>query len=113
MIIGKSDRRITIQSPTATVNGYGEPVVSWSTHATVWAELVKTASMRERIDQEQEAATTTLAFKVRSSTDTRSVGTDYRVVYDGKNYDISGIEEIGRNDQLMFTCVLDASTYTA
>jgi SPP1 family predicted phage head-tail adaptor len=111
MIIGKADRRIEFEKPTATVNAYGEESLAWASYATVWAELVRTSSMKETATDMQDAATTTVIFKVRSSASTRIITPKYRVNYNGNRYDITGIEEIGRNDQLQFTCVLDASTY--
>lgn len=111
MIIGKSDRRITIERATETTNGYGEKVASWATLITVWAELQKTSGMRESIDNRQDTARQQLNFKVRSSTDSRAVTTKDRVVYDSKYFDIIGIEEIGRNDQLVLNCVLNDTTY--
>ena len=75
MIIGKSDRRITIERATETTNGYGEKVASWATLITVWAELQKTSGMRESIDNRQDTARQQLNFKIRSSTDSRAVTT--------------------------------------
>jgi len=43
---GQMWTRITIQQPTATSNAVGEPVLSWSTFATVWA-AVDSLSARE------------------------------------------------------------------
>ena len=113
MIIGKSDRRITVQRATETTNDYGEKAATWSTLITVWAELMKTSGMKEVIADRQDTASQAIAFKVRSSTDTRAVTTKDRVVYDGKYFDISGIEEVGRNDQLVLTCQLNDTTYGA
>jgi SPP1 family predicted phage head-tail adaptor len=113
MIIGKSDRRITIERATETTNGYGEKVATWATLITVWAELTKTTNARESISDRQDTATKQMAFKIRSSTDSRAVSTKDRVVYDSKYFDIIGIEEIGRNDQLMLTCQLNDTTYAS
>lgn len=38
--------RITIEQPTSTANAVGEPVLSWTTFATVWA-AVDSLSARE------------------------------------------------------------------
>jgi len=111
MIIGKSDRRITIQRATETTNGYGEKVATWATLITVWAELQKTSGAKEAIASRQDTATKQLVFKIRSSTDSRAVTTKDRLVYDGKYFDITGIEEQGRNDQLLIMCQLNDTTY--
>jgi len=111
MIIGKSDRRIAFERATETTNDYGEKAQTWSVLVTVWAELMKTSSPKEAISDRQDTASKTLTFKVRSSSDTRAVNTKDRVVYDSKYFDITGIEEVGRNDQLVFTCRLNDTSY--
>ena len=107
MIIGKSDRRITIQRATVTTNGYGEPVSSWATHITVWAELLKQSGLAERIQNDQDSATKVLSFKVRRSTDSLGVTTEDRIVYDSLTYDIHGIEEVGRTELIFHGTLTD------
>ncbi len=105
MRIGKSDRRITIQRYTTTTNTYGERVQSYSTLLTVWAELMKTGEgMTERITTDQDMPVQRVRFKIRSSSDSRGIKADDRVLYDSKFYNIQGIEEVGRNDQLVLLC---------
>jgi len=48
MDIGKLDKRITIQSRSATLDDYGQELNSWSDVATVWAN-VKPISGREKL----------------------------------------------------------------
>ena len=45
---GRFWARVTLETPTATANSLGEPVLSWSTFATVWAN-VEPLSAREAI----------------------------------------------------------------
>ena len=105
MRIGKSDRRITIQRYTTTTNAYGERVLNYSTLITVWAELMKTGEgMTERITTAQDMPVQRVRFKIRSSSDSRGIKADDRVLYDSKFYNIQGIEEVGRNDQLVLLC---------
>lgn len=47
--------RVTIQSPVAAVNGYGERITTWSTVAVVWA-AVEPLRGREFFDAEQTQA---------------------------------------------------------
>jgi SPP1 family predicted phage head-tail adaptor len=107
MIIGKSDRRIIVQRATVTTNGYGEPVSSWATLITIWAELLKQTGLAERIQSDQDSATKMLSFKVRRSTDSRGVTTDDRITYDGLTYDIHGIEEVGRTELIFHGTLID------
>ena len=42
MKFGRADRRIALQASTLTTNAYGQRVASWTTYATVWAQLTYT-----------------------------------------------------------------------
>jgi len=48
MNIGKLDKRITLQSRSATLDDYGQELNSWSDIATVWAN-VKPIGGREKL----------------------------------------------------------------
>ena len=105
MRIGKSDRRITIERYTTTTNVYGERRLDYTTLMTVWAELMKTGEgMTERITTDQDMPVQRVRFKIRSSSDSRGIKADDRVLYDGNYYNIQGIEEVGRHDQLVLLC---------
>ena len=110
MRIGQSDRRITVERYTTSTNAYGERVQTWSTLLTVWAELMKTGEgMTERITTSQDMPVQRLRFKIRSSSDSRGIKADDRVLYNSKDYNIQGIEEIGRNDQLVLLCQISGT----
>ena len=95
MISARMDRQITIQQQTVTYDDYGEPQTSWFDLATVWAE-VRQQSARETW-QAGKVVETEMAFKIRYR---NGVNETCRVVYDGINYDITGVREIGRRDGL-------------
>lgn len=95
MKAGRLDRRITIQQNTPSTNSFGEQDESWADLDTVWAE-VRTQSGRE-IFAAGTQAEIDIAFRIRHRTDlTRAM----RIVYDGDNYDILAINEIGRREGL-------------
>jgi SPP1 family predicted phage head-tail adaptor len=48
MDIGKFDKRITLQSRSATLDDYGQQINSWSDVATIWANI-KPISGREKL----------------------------------------------------------------
>lgn len=105
MRIGLSDRRVEVQRYTTTTNTYGERQLNWATYITVWAELMKTGiSMDENITGNQDMPVQRLRFKIRSSTDSRAINPADRVIYNSNTYTIQGIEEVGRNDQLILLC---------
>ena len=110
MRIGQSDRRITVERYTTTTNDYGERVQTWATLLTVWGELMKTGEgMTERITTDQDMPVQRLRFKIRSSSDSRGIKSDDRVLYNSKYYNIQGIEEIGRQDQLVLLCQISGT----
>lgn len=110
MRIGQSDRRITVERYTTSTNDYGERVQTWATLLTVWAELMKTGErMTERITTDQDTPVQRLRFKIRSSSDSRGIKADDRVLYNSKYYNIQGIEEIGRQDQLVLLCQISGT----
>jgi len=104
MRIGKSDRRITVERYTTSTNAYGERVQTWSILLTVWAELMKIEGTTERITTDQDMPVQRVRFKIRSSSDSRGIKADDRVLYNSKYYNIQGIEEVGRQDQLVLLC---------
>lgn len=82
--IGRLDKRITLQSYTATADAYGQKVETYSTLATVWA-WVKYASGSERILANRETAVADCIFVIRY----RSTVTEKtRISYDSVLYDI-------------------------
>jgi head-tail adaptor len=102
MRIGKADRRVTLQQVSYTRNDYGEAIKGYTTLTSVWAELLKTGNIGESIKEGQDIAVKRLHFKVRSSTDTRAITAGDRLQYASDNFDILGVEEIGRKDQLVY-----------
>ena len=110
MIIGKSDRRITVQRYTTITNDFGERVQTWANFVTVWAELMKTGErMNETIISDQDMPVQRVLFKIRSSSESRAIKADDRVIYDSKTYDLLGIAEIGRRDQLVLLCSISGT----
>jgi len=61
-------------------------------------------SMDENITGNQDMPVQRLRFKIRSSTDSRAINPADRVIYNSNTYTIQGIEEVGRNDQLILLC---------
>lgn len=92
---GKLDRRITI---LRSVNGQsgrmGEVAKVWQELATVWASAKPISdSERWRSAQGQEAATATDRFRIRWGLAVTPLD---RLVYNGDEFEISGVKEIGR-----------------
>lgn len=99
MKFNRQDRKITIQNFSTATNSYGEEVRTWGTFLEVYAELQNIGSIGGSESQEQarETATRRLNFFIRWYT---GITEDMRIVYDGNNYDIISIHEIGRREGL-------------
>tara|TARA_R100000781_G_C3978687_1_gene92747 strand:+ start:103 stop:435 length:333 start_codon:yes stop_codon:yes gene_type:complete len=98
LAIGDLDRRIKIESPTATTNNYGERTFTWATAYTVWAKIDWKRSNRKEESQEL-VQTSDLTFYIRNLGVT-ILGT-YRILYDSKYYYINGIKEVDGREQFL------------
>lgn len=94
MIIGSLDREIALQKKTTTVDGTGQPVESWSTEATVYAQVIERQGM-ETFEDEQKVAYRDDRFRIYYYDGLRA-GT-YRLIYNGFIYDIKSVVVWGRN----------------
>ena len=100
MNIGALDRRITLQRPNSIGNDYGEKVVTWLTYATIWAAIDRKPSATERVSGEQMLSFQQVVFMIRYSTTVNILEASHRVAYDGKVYNVLGVQEVGRQEQL-------------
>ena len=97
MRAGNMDRRITIEKNTPTRSATGEEKENWTTLATVWAE-VNSVGGGERFRGAHIVAEATTSFVIRHRTD---VTEKMRIQFDGDDYDIHVISEIGRREGLV------------
>lgn len=99
--IGRMDQQIALQSVAEAVNTYGERVETWTTAATVWARVEYLALRSKESEQAgQEQAQRQVQFTIRD----RTVTEKYRVVYDGRTYDIESIARSNDRQFLTLTC---------
>jgi SPP1 family predicted phage head-tail adaptor len=101
MIAGPLDRRVTLQRPAETRGAAGDSLIGYQTVAEVWA------GKRDMRGREVLAAGATLAevetlITIRWRSDIRPA---WRVLLDGRAYDIQGMAEVGRRDGLELRCV--------
>ena len=89
---GKLDRRIVIERATQAQDAAGQPIDTWSTFVTIWASRMD-MSDGERFQSNQELNTRVTRFKVRHSSDTKTVTAMDRISYEGDIYDILGVKE--------------------
>ena len=97
------DRRIRLETRTVTLDGYGGQNEAWAELVTTWAsytpQVMTGRNLTELSDQPQflEKALFTIRY--------REVPTDARIVYNGSNWQIIGMAEVGRRDRLQIAAV--------
>lgn len=99
MAIGTLDRRVVLQTFSASQDEYGQDVNTWTTIATVWA-WVRYKSGGESVYSNKETATADCIFTIRYRS---GITEKHRIVYGGVNYDILHIAETGRRKFLDIT----------
>lgn len=96
MKAGKLDRRVQIKVKTSSRDSYGAEILTYSVLATVWAEVVP-ISGREYFAAAQFVPEATLKIRMRFREDFDETAL---ISYDGVDYNILYIAEIGRADGL-------------
>jgi SPP1 family predicted phage head-tail adaptor len=95
---GPMQHRINLQRLTRTADASGQPVETWATVATVWAQ-VKQLSATERAARLQTSAEETRVFRIRADRRYATVSPGgWRVLWRGRAYDLTGVVEVGRGE---------------
>ena len=99
---GNLDRTIVIQAYTQTgANEYNEPQLSWTTFATVRAQLIQAQTDEFLSGSSGVIDRVTAVFRIRWLD---SLTSEHRVSYGGKVFDIQQVTEIGRRRGLELRC---------
>lgn len=99
---GAMDRRVQFRRAAASDDGFSQ-VETWADiGAEVWAAKTD-ISDGEKWRAQAVAASITTRFVVRYSGFSASITPKDRLVCEGREYEISGIKEIGRRDRLEMT----------
>lgn len=108
--IGRRDRRIIIQSPVTSKDGYNQDEITyWADTFTVWAS-VEDAVGNEHLQAEQITATRTTSFNIRHIDGLSEV---MRIVYDERVYDITSIQRPDRKRSLIIKGIISDEPYVA
>jgi SPP1 family predicted phage head-tail adaptor len=109
MQAGTLDRRVQFRRFTLVDDGFAQ-VESWADHGSaVWAER-RLVSDREQIAAAQVAARITARFLVRWSALTGGITPKDRLICEGREYEITGVKEIGRREGVEITAAARADT---
>lgn len=99
---GDKDRKIQLQRYVKARDEYGAETQQWITYATPWCN-VDPFRVSEMFMNASERSSQIRIFRIPY---TRDVGPKDRIVYEGQNYDIQGVEEIGRRQTTQITARL-------
>ncbi|MGL9618304.1 phage head closure protein [Bradyrhizobium sp. U531] len=100
MRAGNLDRIIEIQRRTTGLDLYGTPVETWTAFATMRAQLLKNATD----DREDARGRTTDAVLIFRTYYLAGLSLNDRLLYEGQQFEITGITEIGRRVGMDVTC---------
>ena len=103
MRAGRLDRRITIQTKVVTQDDFGGEVVSWATLAEVYAEKIENRGA-ERFAAQQVVGAAIMTFRFRWSEVVKAVTVTHRITFDGREFDITAVREIGRREGIEVDC---------
>lgn len=101
MQAGRLSERITIQAKSVSRDAYGAQTVTWTTHATAWAQAEPLAG-REYVAVRAAQADLSIRFRLRY---VAGVTPAMRVSWNGATYDIvAAINVDARNTELELLC---------
>jgi SPP1 family predicted phage head-tail adaptor len=97
MRAGDLDQRITIRRAaiTAAASAFNEPEEVWADLATVWAQA-KDASAAESLRAAEVGAEITTRFTVRWSPTIAGIDPRDRVLWRGREHNITAVRDVGR-----------------
>ena len=107
MDIGKLDKRITLQSRSATLDDYGQQSNSWTDVATVWANI-KPVSGREKMKamQVDSILSHTVAVRYNATFMPPRTVDAWRIVYNGRYFNIIAAMDLEEARQyIIFDCL--------
>lgn len=108
---GKLDRRLKLYRRSTTTNALNEDVETFTLFATVWASK-HDVSDGERVQAAQVSAEITTRFQIRYSETVSSLNPKDRVWCAGREYEVTAVKEMGRQDGLEISAVARADKLT-
>jgi SPP1 family predicted phage head-tail adaptor len=103
MRAGRLDRSITIQRKSVTLSDSGDQVVTWVDVATVPADKIENRGA-ERFAAQQIVGHAVKTFRIRWSQTVAEISTLHRLLFEGRNFDITDVREIGRREGIEIDC---------
>lgn len=100
MKAGTLDERITLQSRSVVTDAMGQDTITWVDVVSVWAQ-VQALRGREFFAAAQVQQEQTIKVRIRY----RDVQPGWRLVWQGRNHDITGVIPVGRREMVEIMCV--------
>jgi SPP1 family predicted phage head-tail adaptor len=95
------NKKIVIQKRTKTEDANGYPVETWESFYPCWAS-VNNLNSREFFAAMTEQAENSVMFFTRYFKKVEEMNPlDYRIFFKGKNYNITGIDNVGYQNQVV------------
>ena len=103
MRAGKLRHKVTIQTPTAPTDNYGDEITGWTTLAQVWAGLRYLSGQElKRVLAQEETATQGAEWTIRYLS---TVDTEKRISWNSRIWDIQAVKTVEeRSRKMVLTC---------
>ena len=104
MDIGKLDTRIQLQHSTTAKDAYGQPIESWVTTATLWAQRIDVVRAANSLESDAGTEVTKYVsrFIIRYRADVDGTA---RIIHGGRTYLITQVATTGRNEGMEVVAV--------
>jgi SPP1 family predicted phage head-tail adaptor len=96
---GALDRRVTIRRAAISYGTFNDPVSTWLDLITVWAAARRVTDI-EQFRAQEIGAEVTARFTIRYSSEVADLGPADRLAFEGREYNITGVRELGRREWL-------------
>ena len=109
--IARFNQRITFQRNKVIVDKYRNHKNTWTDYYTCWAYASTYSNEKENDSTVVPYQKQTVYFEVRHCSELAGLtSVDYRVVFNGKTYDIEGVDMMNyQNSTIKVRCSLDIS----
>ena len=97
------DRRLELQQLAETQSDTGAITKDWVSVGTVYAKRLG-AKGREYYSAGAELGVVEQAFQIRHSSAVQAVDATWRLIYEGRIYNILGVDETGRKEFITLLC---------
>lgn len=98
---GTYDRRLTIQVEGKTQTNTGQLTTAWTDLYSDIPARIKYESGNQGYENEQRVSSNTVLFEIRFA---NGIKPGMRVIYEGENYNIFYVAELGRRVALQLRC---------